>query len=92
MKNSMLAVLVLSSTALLSGCAGHPANNEVSYNPYKPGYTGYTVGYGPYGIPNGYSPYYWNPGFYNNTDYSTGYNRGYGREIYYGTYRGVSRR
>lgn len=89
MKHSMMVILVLSSMALLSGCVGDPANDEVSYDAYEPGYTGYTVGYGPYGIPNGYSPYYWNPGYYNNTGFSSGYNRGYSR--YAPVYSGRSR-
>lgn len=56
---------------ILSGCVGNPANNEVSYNAYEPGYTGYTIGAGAYGIPNGYGPAYWSPGYYNYTGYET---------------------
>ncbi len=94
MNKSIFAAVVLSSTALLSGCVGGPANNDVSYDAYEPGYTGYTVGYGAYGIPNGYGPTFWGPGYYNytgyNTGYYSGYNRGYGRAGYYGGYHGGS--
>ena len=88
MNKSILAIFVLSSTVLLCGCAGDLANNDVSYDAYEPGYTGYTVGYGAYGIPNGYGPTFWGPGYYNYTGYSTGYNRGYGGAGYYGGYHG----
>jgi len=88
MNKSIFAVVILSSTALLGGCVGGPANNDVSYDVYEPGYTGYTVGYGAYGIPNGYGPNFWSPGYYNYTGYNTGYNRGYARSGYYGGYHG----
>lgn len=84
MNKLTLAVLVLSSTTLLSGCVSDSANDEVSYDAYEPGYTGYTVGYGPYGIYNGYGPSFWTPGYYNNT----GYNRREAGAAYYGGYRG----
>ena len=72
MNRSIVAIVILSSTAFLSGCAGEVANNDVSYDSYEPGYTGYTVGYGAYGIPNGYDPSYWNPGYFNNMGVSRG--------------------
>ncbi len=66
MNKSIVAVCVLSFA--VSGCVvGGGANDEVSYDAYEPGYTGYTVGAGPYSIPNGYGPAFWNPGYYNYT-------------------------
>ena len=88
MRKLIFAGIALSSTILLSGCVGDPANDDVSYDPSYPSYTGYTVGYGPYGIYNGYGPMNWNPGYYNNT----GYDRGHARAAYYGGYHGGHRR
>lgn len=90
MNKSMIAVLVLSSAVVLSGCVGGPANDDVSYDSYEPGYTGYTVGYGPYGISNGYGPAFWGPGFYNYTSYNNGYNRSYGGANYGGYHGGAA--
>ena len=88
MRQSIVAILVLSSTVLLSSCVGGSANNEVSYDTYEPGYTGYTVGAGAYSIPNGYGPAFWSPGYYNYTGHDTG-SQGY--IGYYGCHGGRCR-
>lgn len=80
MKKTMMVVLALSTAALLSGCTVDSADHAVSYDTFEPGYTGYTVGHGAYGIPNGYGPSYWNPGYIS----YTGYNRAYMGRPYYG--------
>ena len=71
MKKPMVAMLVLSSSVLLSSCVVDTTNVGTNYGEYTPGYTGYTVSYGAYApYYNGYSPAFWSPRYY----YYTGYN------------------
>ena len=87
MKNTIAAVIVLSSSVLLNACAVNSPGYGTTYVETDPGYTGYTVGDGAYNISNGYGPEFWNPGF-NNNNY-VGYSRAYiGHGGYYGGYYG----
>lgn len=80
MKQTILMAVVLSSAAVLSGCAVDSAGYNGSDDQYSAGYTGYTVSNQDYGISNGYGPAFWSPRYY----YYTGYNHGYGGRAYYG--------
>ncbi len=84
MKKLIFASFALSSIALLSGCVADSNQYGTTYVETDPGYTGYTVGDGPYNISNGFSPAFWNPG-YNNPLW---YNRVYVGNVYHGGYYG----
>jgi len=84
MNKSILVAVALSSTVLISGCATYSTDSGPTYVETEPGYTGYTVGDGPYNISNGYGPEFWTPG--NNN--SLWYNRVYSGHSYYGGYYG----
>ena len=81
MKKEGLAICVLFSTLVLSGCVVDSTNVGTNYGEYTPGYTGYTVSYGAYApYYNGYGPSFWSPRYY----YYTGYNnRIYGGNQHY---------
>lgn len=87
MKNSIIAITVLSSTVLLSGCVSNTPQYGTTYVETAPGYTGYTMGAGSYNISNGYGPEFWTPG--NNN--SLWYNRVYVGSPYRGAYYGGPR-